>query len=53
MSKDLLKSYERDYIACIKTLRDILEDPVACERTFKNAKGNNPYEYEQANNYLK
>ena len=53
MSKDLLKSYERDYKACIKTLRDIIEDPIACERTFKQAKGNNPYEYEQANNFLK
>ena len=27
MSRDLLNSYERDFIECLNQLRDILDDP--------------------------
>ena len=49
MSRDLLNSYEKDFIECMNQLRDILDDP----SQIKNISSQNPYEYEQAQNYLK
>ena len=49
MSRDLLNSYEKDFIECMNQLRDILDDPSQT----KNISIQNPYEYEQAQNYLK
>ena len=49
MSRDLLNSYEKDFIECMNQLRDILDDPSQT----KNISNQNPYEYEQAQNYLK
>ena len=49
MSQDLLRSYEQDFTQCLKQLEVMLADP--SEEKMITSK--NPYEYEQAQNYLK
>ena len=49
MSQDLLRSYESDFSQCISQLQGMLDDPTESKMLWNK----NPYEYEQAQNYLK
>lgn len=49
MSYDLYQSYARDFEQCITQLREMLDNPSATKRVQKE----NPYEFSQAQNYLK